>query len=54
MCGKLKRKYKLNEEIITRVKEKVKQRLQLKVQRMQRYEKRGKFYRQSLPSKHSS
>ena len=48
MCRKLKRKYKLNEENITTVKETVKQRMQHKVQRMRRYEKRGKFYRQNL------
>ena len=41
----LKRKYKLNVENIARVKETVKQRTQLKAQRMGRYEKRGKFYR---------
>ena len=48
MCRKLKRKYKLNKENITRVKETVKQRIQLKAQRMQRYEKCGKFYCQNL------
>ena len=40
MCRKLKRKYKLDKENITRVKETVKQRMQLQAQRMQRYEKR--------------
>ena len=44
MCRKLKRKYKLNEENITTVKETVKQRIQLNTQRMGRHEKRGKFY----------
>ena len=48
ICKKLKRKCKLNEENITRVKETVKQRMQLKAQRMQRYEKHGKFYCQNL------
>ena len=34
MCRKLKRKYKLNEENVTTVKETVKQRMQLKAQRI--------------------
>ena len=42
MCRKLKRKYKLNEE------NSVKQRMQLKPQRMQRYEKCRKVYCQNL------
>ena len=48
MCRKLKRKYKLNKENITTVKETVKQRIRLKAQRMGRYEKLGKFYHQNL------
>ena len=48
MCRNLMRKYKLNKENITRVKVTVKQRMQLNTQRMRRYEKRGKFYRQNL------
>ena len=48
MFRKLKRKYKLNRENITRVKGTVKQRMQLKAQRMQIYEKGGKFYHQNL------
>ena len=38
---KLKRKYKLNQENITTVKETVKQRMQLKAQRIRKCEKRG-------------
>ena len=48
MCRKLRRKYKLNKENITTVKEILKQRMQLKAQTMKRYEKRGKFYHQNL------
>ena len=47
MRRKLKWKYKFNEENITVVKETVKQRMQLKAQKMQRYEKCGKLYRQN-------
>ena len=47
MCRKLKRKYRFNKENIT-MKEKVKQRMQLKAQKMQRYDKRGKCYPQDL------
>ena len=36
MCGKLKKKHKLNIENITRIKETVKQRIQFKAQRMQK------------------
>ena len=36
MCGKLKKKHKLNIENITRIKETVKQRIQFKGQRMQK------------------
>ena len=45
---KLKRKFRLDEENITTVKETVKQKMQFKVQRLQKYEKRGKFYRQNF------
>ena len=48
ICRKLKRKYKLNIENITRMKETVKQRMQLKAQRMRIYEKHGKLYHQNL------
>ena len=48
MCRKVKRKYKLNEKNIIKAKETVKQSTQRKAQRMRRYEKRGKFYRQNL------
>ena len=48
MCRKLKRKYKLEEENIITVKQTVKQRMHLKVQRRKRYEKRVKCYRQNL------
>ena len=48
MCRKLKRKYKLNEENIARLKERVKKRMQLKAQRRRKYEKRGKCYQQNL------
>ena len=48
MCRKLKRKHKLNKENITRMKKTVKQRMQLKAQRMRRYKKCGKFYLQNL------
>ena len=44
ICRKLKKKYKLNQEIITMVKETVKPRMYLNAQRMQRYEKCGEFY----------
>ena len=44
----LKRKYKLNEENIARLKERVKKRMQLKAQRRRKYEKRGKCYYQNL------
>ena len=47
MRRKLKWKYKFNEENITVVKETVKQRMQLKAQKMRRYEKCGKLYRQN-------
>ena len=47
MRRKLKWKYKFNEENITVVKETVKQRMQLKAQKMRRYEKCGKFYHQN-------
>ena len=43
MCRKLQRKYKLNKGKGT-----VKQRMQLKTERMRRYEKRGKLYHQNL------
>ena len=48
MCRKLKRKYKLSKENITTMKETVKQRMQLKPERMPGYEKQGKFYCQNF------
>ena len=51
MCRKLTRKYKLNKENIIRMKETVNQRMQLKAQRMQRYEKHGKLYWQNVTFK---
>ena len=48
MCRELKRKYKLSEENITTAIDTVKQRMQVKVQRMRRYVKRGKFYHQNF------
>lgn len=48
MCRELKRKYKLSEENITTAKDTVKQRMQVKVQRMRRYVKREKFYHQNF------
>ena len=44
---KLKRKYQLNEGNTLEVKETIKQKVQLKTQRVQRFEKRSKFYRQN-------
>ena len=43
MCRNFKRKYKLNKENITTVKETVIQRMQLQAQTMRRYEKYGKY-----------
>ena len=48
MCRELKRKYKLSEENITTAKDTVKQRMQVKVQRMRRYVKRENFYHQNF------
>ena len=48
MYRKLKRKYELNKENITRLKETVKQRMQLKAKKVRRYEKCGKFHHQNL------
>ena len=45
---KVKEKKKLSKENITRLKETLKQRMQLKTQEMQRYEKRGKSCYQNL------
>ena len=48
ICRNSKRKYKLNEENRIRMKETVKQRIQLKARRIGKYEKREKFYGQNL------
>ena len=46
--GKVKRKYKLkNENDITTAKERIKQKVHVKAQRIRRFEKRTKFYRQT-------
>ena len=54
MYRKLKRKYELNKENITRLKETVKQRMQLKAQKVRRYEKCGKFHHQNLLFKNNA
>ena len=45
---KITKKYQLTSQNILEVKEKIKQKMQLKAQRMRRYDKRSKFYRQNL------
>ena len=47
-CRTMKRKYKIEKDNINTVKETIKQRMQLKAQRLRRYEKRNKFYRQNM------
>ena len=47
-------KYKLNEENITRMKETVDQRMHLKAQKLQRYEKHGKLCRQNVTFKNDT
>ena len=50
-CRKMIKKYQLTKENILSVKETIKQKMQLKAQRIRRYEKRSKFYRQNMVSK---
>ena len=45
---KMTKKYQLTSKNILEVKEMIKQKMQLKAQRMRRYEKRSKFYRQNM------
>ena len=47
-CETLKRKYTINKHNIITIKETVKQKLRLKVQRLRRYQKRNNFYRQNV------
>ena len=46
-CRTLQRKYKINKDNVI-IKNTVKQKLQLKAQRLRRYEKRNNFYRQNM------
>ena len=45
---KMTKKYQLTSENILKVKETTKQKMELKAQRMRRYGKRSKFYRQNM------
>ena len=45
---KMTKKYKLTSKDILEVNEMIKQKMQLKAQRMRRYDKRSKFYRQNM------
>ena len=47
-CRKLIRKFKVTEDNIDVVKETIKQKMQLKAQRLRRFDKRNRFYRQNM------
>ena len=50
-CRTLKRKYKTNKDNTIIIKKTIKHIMQLKTQRLRRYKRRNKFYRQNVISK---